>query len=134
MRSFPKVVMFCAVAALVLTGCAPADASPTANPTATSTVQPIIELADQAAAAAETANALLICEASAASAYWSAWSQVPITFGRRDAALIPGHWRMFGTRSSPLSGGPRLAVNPANALVNWIYAILESEATSLVAS
>lgn len=35
---------------------------------------------------------------------------------------------MFGTRSSPLTGAPRLAANPANALLNYLYALLEGEA------
>src|SRR5207253_10178039 len=29
---------------------------------------------------------------------------------------------------SPLSGSPRLAANPANAMLNYLYALLESEA------
>jgi CRISPR/Cas system-associated endonuclease Cas1 len=28
-----------------------------------------------------------------------------------------------------LTGGPRLAANPANAVLNYIYALLEGEAT-----
>src|SRR6266567_5533465 len=38
------------------------------------------------------------------------------------------HWRTFGTRKSPLSGSPRLAANPANAMLNYLYSVLESEA------
>jgi len=34
---------------------------------------------------------------------------------------------MFGTRQSVLTGSPRLAVNPANAMLNYLYALLESE-------
>jgi len=34
----------------------------------------------------------------------------------------------IGTRRSPLSGSPRLAVNPPNAILNYLYAVLESEA------
>ena len=34
----------------------------------------------------------------------------------------------FGARVSPLTGSPRLAVNPPNALLNYLYAVLESEA------
>ncbi len=37
------------------------------------------------------------------------------------------HWRTFGTRKSPLSGSPRLAANPANAILNYLYAVVESE-------
>jgi CRISPR/Cas system-associated endonuclease Cas1 len=41
---------------------------------------------------------------------------------------VPNHWRCFGTRKSPLTGSPRLAVNPPNAILNYLYAVLESEA------
>lgn len=46
-----------------------------------------------------------------------------------DAKRRPGHWRHFGTRVSPLTEpSPRRAVNPANAVLNYLYAILEAEA------
>ena len=34
----------------------------------------------------------------------------------------------FGARISPLTGSPRLSVNPPNAMLNYLYAVLESEA------
>src|SRR5262249_30091626 len=34
----------------------------------------------------------------------------------------------FGTRKSLLSGSQRLAVNPPNAMLNYLYALLEAEA------
>ncbi len=34
---------------------------------------------------------------------------------------------MFGQRASLLTGGPRLATNPAGAVLNYLYALLESE-------
>ena len=33
----------------------------------------------------------------------------------------------FGTRKSILSGSPRQAANPSNAILNYLYAVLESE-------
>jgi hypothetical protein len=42
---------------------------------------------------------------------------------------VPGHWRTFGSRTSPLTGGPRLAGNPAKAVLNYLYAFLEGEAS-----
>jgi hypothetical protein len=41
---------------------------------------------------------------------------------------MPEHWRSFGARRSPLTGSPRLAVNPPNAILNYLYSVLESEA------
>lgn len=41
---------------------------------------------------------------------------------------MPGHWQEFGARVSPLTGSPRLAANPPNAVLDYLYAILEAEA------
>ena len=64
----------------------------------------------------------------AAAAYWSAWAEVPVRFARRDVGRVPEAWLTFGARTSPLTASPRLAVNPANAVLNYLYAILEAEA------
>jgi CRISPR-associated endonuclease Cas1 len=66
-------------------------------------------------------------EAQAALAYWSAWRTVPVTFPTKDSCRVPKHWQAFGARRSPLSGSRRSAVNPANAILNYLYAVLESE-------
>ncbi len=71
---------------------------------------------------------VLSIEANAALAYWSAWSQLPVQYPRTDLRRIPDHWQVFGARVSPLTGSPRLAVNPPNAVLNYLYAVLESEA------
>jgi CRISPR-associated protein Cas1 len=72
---------------------------------------------------------LVAAEAEAASAYWAAWSELPVPIGYsdRDRDQVPAHWRTFGTRHSLLSNGPRLACNPANAILNYVYALLEAE-------
>jgi CRISPR-associated endonuclease Cas1 len=67
-------------------------------------------------------------ESQAAQAYWSAWRELPVNFPTADLNRVPQHWRIFGTRKSPITGSPRLAVNPANAILNYLYALLESEA------
>jgi CRISPR-associated endonuclease Cas1 len=73
--------------------------------------------------------ALLAAEADAAAIYWDAWSAVPIPIVGRDHDRVPTHWRHFGTRHSLLTNGPRLACNPANAILNYLYALLEAETT-----
>lgn len=72
--------------------------------------------------------ALLMLEANAAGAYWGAWRAVPVTFPRKDVARVPDHWRSFGSRMSPLSASPRHAINPANAMLNYLYTVLAAEA------
>ncbi len=69
----------------------------------------------------------LRAEADGALAYWNAWSNVEVRFAKRDVARTPEHWRTFGQRSSPLTGSPRLAANSANAMLNYLYALLEAE-------
>src|SRR5262245_49956073 len=78
--------------------------------------------------AADSTEALRWAEARAALAYWSAWHDLPVTFPRSALRRVPQHWRTFGARRSPLTGSPRLAVNPPNAMLNYLYALLESEA------
>jgi CRISPR-associated endonuclease Cas1 len=76
---------------------------------------------------AEDLDRLRYLEAVAAKNYWSAWSDVPISFPRKDVKRLPRHWLRFGSRHSPLTGGPRLAVNPPNAILNYVFAVAESE-------
>jgi CRISPR-associated protein Cas1 len=78
--------------------------------------------------AADSIATVRLIEAQAALAYWSAWRTLPICFPRNDLRRVPDHWRSFGARISPLTGSPRLAANPPNAILNYLYALLESEA------
>jgi CRISPR-associated endonuclease Cas1 len=75
----------------------------------------------------ETVDAIRSIESRAALEYWSAWYDIPVLFSRNDAKRVPDHWLRFGSRHSPLTGGPRLAINPANALLNYLTALGESE-------
>lgn len=77
--------------------------------------------------AADTFVALRSVEARAAVAYFQAWSAVPIVFRKDDRTRVPDHWQTFGLRHSLLSASPRKAINPANALLNYMYALLEAE-------
>lgn len=76
---------------------------------------------------ATTAVQLRILEAQAAAVYWIAWAPLPVRFARKAAARIPAHWQTFGSRTSPLTSSPRTAANPANAMLNYLYAIAEAE-------
>ncbi|MGH7487417.1 MAG: CRISPR-associated endonuclease Cas1, partial [bacterium] len=67
---------------------------------------------------ADTIDGLRWFEARAALAYWSAWHSLPIAFPKSAQPRVPAHWRRFGARRSSLTGSPRLAVNPPNAILN----------------
>jgi CRISPR-associated endonuclease Cas1 len=88
------------------------------------------EIADYrlALAEAETVDAIRSLESQGAAVYWAAWRDVQILFPKKELPRVPEHWLKFGTRKSLLSGSPRLATNPANAMLNYLYALLESGA------
>jgi len=55
-------------------------------------------------------------------------------YPRADLPRVPEHWKKFGSRMSALTQSPRLAVNPPNAMLNYLYALLESEARLALAA
>jgi CRISPR-associated endonuclease Cas1 len=73
-------------------------------------------------------------EAKGAKVYWSAMREIPAKFSKSDSSKIPEHWKRFGSRISPLTNSPRLAVNPANAILNFLYAVLQSESRLALAT
>jgi CRISPR-associated endonuclease Cas1 len=77
---------------------------------------------------ADSIITIRLIESQAAAAYWSAWRTLPVNFPKNDLRRVPDHWRSFSARVSPLTGSPRLAANPVNAILNYLYALLESEA------
>ncbi len=99
---------------------------------------PITKLADGIACETDGSKVLLV-EAHAAHLYWSLWKDVPVTFARRNPQRLgpngrwragrSDHWLTFGTRASLLTGKPFRATTPGNALLNYLYAVLESEMT-----
>jgi CRISPR-associated protein Cas1 len=78
--------------------------------------------------AASTIGDMRVLEARAALAYWGRWRALPVMFPKADLPRVPEHWRTHGTRISPLTASPRLSVNPSNAMLNYLYAVIESEA------
>jgi hypothetical protein len=59
--------------------------------------------------------------------YFREWHDLPVTWPKADPQKIPHHWSFVGSRQSPLSGGPRLAVTPVHAILNFCFALLEAE-------
>ena len=72
-------------------------------------------------------------EASAAACYFNAWSGSSLTTPRfiaKDRAGIPDHWQRFDGRRSVLysNNGNKKAERPVNAILNYLFALLEVEA------
>ena len=78
---------------------------------------------------ASSMEQIRIVESQIARIYWGCWATVPVLFARKDESRIPESWKIFGTRVSALSGSPRKASGPANAILNYLYALLEAEAS-----
>ncbi len=80
---------------------------------------------------AETLDAIGHLEAIAAQAYFAAWTGVHVTFPTRDRQHLPAEWTRFAQRASAIGRGreARKASDPANALLNYAYRLLEVEAT-----
>lgn len=87
-----------------------------------------IDEANRSLEQADTLNELMWLEAQAANHYWYAWTNVECRFIKRDEHRVPYHWRTFGKRASSFGGsGSHNAANPINAILNYLYALLESE-------
>lgn len=76
---------------------------------------------------ADTFDAIRTVEANAAAAYFREWRFIPVIWPKTDVKKIPDHWRFAGSRQSPLTGGPRLAVTPVHAVLNYCFALLQAE-------
>jgi CRISP-associated protein Cas1 len=74
-------------------------------------------------------NLLRVYEARCAAAYFGAWLGMPLKWAKVDRQRIPPHWLSVRARSSPLSheSAARHAVEPANAILNYAYAVLEGQ-------
>lgn len=80
--------------------------------------------------AATSTVEILDAESRAAADYFTSWAGlVHVSFAGRPTR-IPDHWRTFTARATPLSTSRanRKAVDPINALLNYGYALGESEA------
>jgi CRISPR-associated endonuclease Cas1 len=80
---------------------------------------------------AGTLQQLRASEAVAGRWYWQTLASVPVLFDSSWQNGVPSHWQTAGARTSPPSGfkSSRKASTPFHALINYGYAILETEAT-----
>jgi CRISPR-associated protein Cas1 len=76
----------------------------------------------------ETITELRALEANCAAAYFRAWQGIPIKWRGTSRRPIPDDWHSIVQRSSPFHlAGNRNAAHPVNAILNYVYTILESE-------
>jgi CRISPR-associated protein Cas1 len=77
---------------------------------------------------AESIDSVRLIESRGAKTYWGSWADVPVRWPTKDEQRVPEHWKRFGSRISSITGSPRLATTPPNALANLLYGLVESEA------
>jgi CRISP-associated protein Cas1 len=76
----------------------------------------------------ENISELRALEANCAASYFRSWVDMPIKWRGTSRRPIPENWHFIGQRSSPYHlAGNRNAAHPVNAILNYAYAVLESE-------
>lgn len=99
------------------------------HPEAATTVRSLLDCFDDAASTDEARQ----LEASAAAVYFDAWRENPAcvpVFAKRDASRVPASWATYRNRRSEIGGGltNRRASHPTNALLNYLFTMVRSEA------
>ncbi|WP_417476660.1 CRISPR-associated endonuclease Cas1 [Maricaulis sp.] len=86
-------------------------------------------LRELAASPPSTVASLLGLEGKVANAYFAAWSTIPIRWKSLDKQPVPDDWLTYKSRSAlrakkvPTN---RRATHPVNAMLNYVYGILET--------
>lgn len=87
-----------------------------------------LESAADEARQADTLEVVRTAEALAAQRYWEAWpTDGVLRFVTQDARRVPAHWVRFDGRRNPVSGRNSRAIQPVNAVLNYLYRLAEIE-------
>ncbi len=75
----------------------------------------------------ENIQELMLVEAKAAYVYFSCWRMLQIRWKGTRRKPVPPEWHSVGLRQSLYGSGNRNATHPINAMLNYAYAVLESQ-------
>ncbi len=75
----------------------------------------------------ETVADLMGIEATAAMSYFKLWQDLPVSWSSKAERFVPPDWSFISGRESKVSGINRNASHPVNAILNYGYAVLESQ-------
>jgi CRISPR/Cas system-associated endonuclease Cas1 len=76
----------------------------------------------------KTVDELRTLEANSAATYFRAWREIPLKWQNSARYPIPDDWKFIGSRTSRFNlAGNRNASHPVNAILNYAYAILQSQ-------
>ena len=81
----------------------------------------------------QTIDELRLREAWAAISYFAAWRTIPLRWKGTNKNPIPPEWRRIGMRQDFLRRSNRNARHPVNAMLNYGYAVLESQVRIAIA-
>lgn len=81
----------------------------------------------------ETVDDLRLLEAWAAISYFAAWRSIELHWKGTGKKPIPPEWRRIGVRQEVLRRQNRHAHHPVNAMLNYAYAVLESQVRIAIA-
>jgi CRISP-associated protein Cas1 len=82
----------------------------------------------------QTMDALRGIEGRVSQAYFTAWPSIPLRWKGTGRKPIPEDWHRIGSRAAPNSKRNRGASHPVNAMLNYGYAVLESQVQIVVVS
>jgi CRISP-associated protein Cas1 len=74
-------------------------------------------------------DGIRLYEARASNGYFMSWRGLPLRLDGKAAINWPPQWKIIAERASPLTRwmSPRAATNPFQAMLNFCYALLESQ-------
>jgi len=81
----------------------------------------------QALVLATTIEDIRLAEARAAVAYFRLWTKLPMRWKGLSARPVAAEWLHVGMRGSAIGNSNRNATHPAHAMLNYGYAILQSQ-------
>jgi len=70
---------------------------------------------------------LMVIEATAALSYFKLWQYLDVAWTSKSQRFVPSDWSFVSGRESKVSGVNRNASHPVNAILNYGYAVLESQ-------
>jgi CRISPR-associated protein Cas1 len=88
-----------------------------------------VRLEHGALADAKTIEDVRLIEARAAVAYFRPWTALPLRWKGTSASPIPAAWYSLAPRSSAVGRANRNSTHPANSILNYCYALLQTQVT-----
>jgi len=83
----------------------------------------------EALARATSIDDVRLAEARAAVAYFRPWVRLPLRWKGLNSRPVPAEWHSVGARGSIIGRANRNSTHPANSMLNYSYAVLQSQVT-----